>query len=134
MGAGADTKVALNCSSPISCTLSKSSGNTGNIWPNELLFWSYTVCAPPLEEVYKFNWWPKDLTVDELDISDPYNTRKVVGLPPAPISNPSVSAINAVINSVPSDYYYYINDSYGNTHFAKTLEEHNLNITKYLNN
>ena len=77
-------------------------------------------------------WWPDVLTRDDLDFDSPYNTRKNPGLPPAPIANPGISAINSVINYQQTDYYFYLNDREGNTHFSRTLDEHNINVRNYL--
>lgn len=79
------------------------------------------------------SWWKKDLTVDDLAINSPYNTRKVVGLPPTPISNPGVSAIEAALNPSNTDYLYFYSDSKGHLHFGKTLKDHEANIKKYQN-
>jgi UPF0755 protein len=92
-----------------------------------------SICAPTLDQIYNLQWWPKDLTKEELDRGDPYNTRAVVGLPPAPISSVSLSSLSAVLNYQDSPYYYYLTDRDGVTHYAKTLEEHNQNISNYLN-
>jgi len=77
------------------------------------------------------SWWKKNLTVDDLSIDSPYNTRLVAGLPPGPISNPGLSAILATLKSAKTDYLYYMTDGKGITHFAKTVEEHNANIKTY---
>ena len=76
-------------------------------------------------------WWKKELTIDDLAINSPYNTYKVVGLPPTPISNPGLSAIEAALNPAKTDYLYYLSDKKGVNHYAKTLAEHNANIKKY---
>jgi UPF0755 protein len=76
-------------------------------------------------------WWKKDLTVDDLAINSPYNTRKNPGVPPTPISNPGISAIEAALNPAESNYLYYFSDKQGHLHFATTLEGHNANIKKY---
>lgn len=76
-------------------------------------------------------WWKKNLTTTDLNIDSPYNTRKFAGLPPTPISNPGLTAIKAVLNPPPSDYLYFIADSKGIIHFAKTIEEHEANVKKY---
>jgi len=79
------------------------------------------------------SWWKKQLTLVDLEIVSPYNTYKNVGLPPQPIANPGLSAIEAVIDADPATpYLYYISDSSGHLHFARNLEEHNENIRKYL--
>lgn len=78
------------------------------------------------------NWWPKDLTFDDLKVKSPYNTYINAGIPPAPICNPGLSAILAIINPEKSDNLYYVSDKTGNLHFAKTLAEHGANVAKYL--
>jgi UPF0755 protein len=85
-----------------------------------------------MENISSFNWWPKDLTEEELKTNDPYNTRVIVGLPPAPICNPGLSAILSVLNYENTPYYYYLTGKDGVTRYAKTISEHNQNIAKYL--
>lgn len=77
------------------------------------------------------SWWKKELTYDDLEISSPYNTYRTAGLPPGPISNPGYEVLNAVVNPSNTDYLFYISDSTGHNHYAKTLAEHNANIEKY---
>ena len=76
-------------------------------------------------------WWKKDLSVNDLQIHNPYNTRLNSGLPPTPISNPGLVALKAAANPPSSDYLYFIADKKGVVHFAKTLQGHNANIQKY---
>ena len=77
-------------------------------------------------------WWKKSLTVDDLAINSPYNTRRFAGLPPGPISNPSISSLRAVAEPIDSDYYFYLHDNDGVIHYGRTLSEHNANKAKYL--
>jgi len=79
----------------------------------------------------KFDWWPI-LTLADLSIKSPYNTYKNQGLPPTPIASPGLSAIKAALEPTESEYWYYIHDAKGQIHYAKTLSEHNANISKYL--
>ncbi len=74
----------------------------------------------------------KTTTRDDLKIDSPYNTYLNKGLPPGPIANPSLDAIIASINPKDTKYFFYISDKNGITHFAKTLEEHNNNVDRYL--
>lgn len=76
-------------------------------------------------------WWPKVKKAD-LKVDSPYNTYLYPGLPPAPICNPSLSTIKAVIYPEQTDYWYYLSDKEGKMRYAKTLEEHNQNIRRYL--
>lgn len=77
-------------------------------------------------------WWKKELTVDDLKVKSPYNTYLTPGLPPGPISNPGIKSIEAVIYPKNTDYLFYLHDAKGAVHVAKTIEEHNANIAKYL--
>ena len=77
-------------------------------------------------------WWKKDLTDADKEINSPYNTYKNPGLPPGPIANPGLSSLNAAIYPTDSPYLYYLHDPQGQVHYAKTLEEHNANVAKYL--
>jgi len=76
-------------------------------------------------------WWPV-LTRDDITINSPYNTYKFPGLPPAPIASPGLSSLEAAVNPSQSDYFFYLHDSEGKVHYARTLTEHNENINKYL--
>ncbi len=58
------------------------------------------------------------------NIDSPYNTRKVIGLPPTAISNFNLSAIKAVANPSNTDYTYFVSGDDGITYFSNTLEEH----------
>lgn len=78
------------------------------------------------------NWWPKDLTHENLKIVSPFNTYLNPGLPPKPICNPGLSALKAALKPSQTDYLYYVSDSSGYNHYAATLEGHNQNIAKYL--
>lgn len=88
-------------------------------------------CVNPLASC---DWWPRPLTQADLDMDSSYNTYLYPGLPPAPISNPGLTSIKAAVDTEDSPYWYYIHDPEGNIHYATTIEEHNANIEKYLNN
>ncbi len=68
-----------------------------------------------------------------LDVKSPYNTYKNIGLPPGPISCPSISSIDAVLNYENHQYIYFCaKDDFSGYHvFAKTLAEHNRNAEAY---
>ncbi len=77
------------------------------------------------------NWWPI-LNLADLQIKSSYNTYKNAGLPPAPIASPGLSSLKAAFSPTTNNYWYYIHDATGQIHYAKTLSEHNANISKYL--
>lgn len=79
------------------------------------------------------NWWPKIKPTD-YETNSLYNTYLQTGLPPHPICNPGLDAIDAVLNPTETDCLYYLHDSNGQTHCAKTYEEHKANVEQYLKN
>lgn len=70
-------------------------------------------------------WWTNPLSAEDLKIDSPYNTYIHTGLPPAPIANPGLSALQAVAHPETSSYYYFRAkcDGSGYHTFAVTLEE-----------
>ena len=80
------------------------------------------------------SWWKEHLTEQDLKRASLYNTYAHPGLPPAPIASPGLDAIQAVINADENTpYWFYISNADGSEmHYARTLEEHNANIQKYL--
>lgn len=77
-------------------------------------------------------WWKKNLTNADKAIKSSYNTYQNPGLPPGPISNPGLASIKAVIYPVDSEFWYYLHDSEGEVHFARTIEDHEENVNKFL--
>lgn len=68
------------------------------------------------------------------DIASPYNTYIHKGLPIGPILNPGKVAIQAALHPTENEYLYFMADIYGDNtvYYAKTLEEHEANVDKYL--
>lgn len=73
-----------------------------------------------------------EITYDDLKIDSQYNSYLNKGLPPSPISNPGLSAIEAALNPIDKGYLYYLSKPTGETVFSKTLEEHNKAKNMYL--
>ncbi len=76
-------------------------------------------------------WWPVPKPADKFIVS-PFNTYQHTGLPPTPISNPSIDAIIAALNPRETDclFYYHTND--GTFYCNKTYEDHVAGIAKHL--
>jgi UPF0755 protein len=77
-------------------------------------------------------WWAPIRASDIDNINSAYNTYKNEGLPPTPISNPGIDAIEAALNRESTDCFYYLHDNDRQIHCAETLEEHEENIDKHL--
>lgn len=74
------------------------------------------------------NWWPR-LQSGQTSINSPYNTYRFQGFPPTPISNPSLSAIQAAAAPAQTNYLYFTGDCRGpGNAYAATYEEHLANV------
>ena len=75
----------------------------------------------------------KQYSYDDTRINSPYNTYINRGLPPGPISNPGIKAIEAAIYPEKTNYNYFLTDSdTGKTIFSETYQEHLNNKNKYI--
>ena len=63
------------------------------------------------------------LSKKDTKINSPYNTYKYAGLPPTPISNPSLDAITASLKPASGDWLYFITVAPGDTRFTKDFAE-----------
>lgn len=77
------------------------------------------------------DWWPKVTGADK-KINSSYNTYQHKGLPAGPICNPGLDSIKAVLQPQASNFWFYLSDAQGQTHYAITSEQHSQNIAKYL--
>ncbi len=66
------------------------------------------------------------------DASNPYNTYRHEGLPPGPISNPGLAAIEAARAPEKHEYFFFVAKGDGSHAFAKSLVEHDHNVDKYI--
>ncbi|MEG2351670.1 MAG: endolytic transglycosylase MltG, partial [Bacilli bacterium] len=76
---------------------------------------------------FKVDMSERDLTKVEINTYNPYNTRgpQMSGkLPVGPISNFGATSLEAALNPTTNDYYYFVADKSGKTHFTKTYDEH----------
>jgi cell division protein YceG involved in septum cleavage len=82
---------------------------------------------------YALNDFSGPLTETQLQTDSPYNTRIHVGLPPTPISNPGVAAIEAAAHPAHVTYLYYVNgaDGCGNLVFSTSSAEFEHNAAAY---
>lgn len=64
------------------------------------------------------------LTYKDLEIDSPYNTYTNTGLPPGPISVPSIGSWESALNPQKSDYLFFFATDNGSHIFSRTYEEH----------
>ncbi len=76
------------------------------------------------------SWWPKVVPADRFHAS-PYNTYLHPGLPPTPISNPSVASILAALNPKNTSCLFYFHDAARQFHCTDTYAEHVALLKKY---
>ena len=83
---------------------------------------------------YAIGEW-RELSLDDLKIESPYNTYRNAGLPPTPIANAGVAALEGSARPADVPYFYFVakNDGTGQHAFAITIEEHEANRVKYGN-
>ncbi len=76
------------------------------------------------------------ITQQDLEADTPYNLYKNKGLPPTPIANPGWNAIEAALQPLESNYYYYALGKDGTHHFFETYNEHLnfINSSEYYGN
>ncbi|MES2748889.1 MAG: endolytic transglycosylase MltG [Patescibacteria group bacterium] len=74
-------------------------------------------------------WWPVPVPADKY-IKSPFNTYQNEGLPPEPISNPSIDAVIAALNPRQTDCLFYFHDTDGTFYCSKTYEEHVAGLRK----
>src|SRR5262245_29454877 len=57
-----------------------------------------------------------------IESDNPYNTRRRLGLPPTPISNPGLASMRAAANPARVDYLYFVRRGDSNRHFFTASE------------
>jgi UPF0755 protein len=73
----------------------------------------------------------RGITMRELVTATPYNTYRIVGLPPTPIANPGRASLAAVLNPPKSDEMFFVANGAGGHVFASTYAQHAANVAKW---
>jgi UPF0755 protein len=72
------------------------------------------------------------ITREDLRTKTAYNTYRIDGLPPTPISLPSKKAIEAAVHPDKSDNIYFVATGNGGHKFTSNLDDHNRAVQEYL--
>ena len=75
--------------------------------------------------IYGVKRFDGTVTRKDLRTPGPYNTYTNRGLPPGPIANPGMPALEAALYPADVDYLYFVSQNDGSHKFSRTLEEHN---------
>ena len=74
--------------------------------------------------LYALGHHKKELTLSELAVDSPYNTRLYPGLPPTPIGAPGRASLEAAADPAPGDLFFFVvSDCEGHHAFSETAEE-----------
>lgn len=66
----------------------------------------------------------EELTVSDLAVDSPYNTRKYPGIPPSPIGAPGLASLEAALDPAEGPWLYYVlNDCEGHHAFSESYDE-----------
>lgn len=73
----------------------------------------------------------RDVGEFQRDVDSPYNTYRVGGLPPTPISAPGRASLEAAASPAETDFFFYVLSSQDGSHtFTRTYEEHQAAVAK----
>ena len=80
---------------------------------------------------YALGDW-RELSLDDLKLESPYNTYRAAGLPPTPICNPGLRALEGAARPAAHEFLFFVakGDASGQHVFARTLQEHEANRLK----
>ncbi len=81
--------------------------------------------------IYGIENFDGNITRRHLSTATPYNTYVIRGLPPGPIANPGLKAIEAALYPAKTDYLFFVSKKDGTHHFSSTIKEHNRAVRKY---
>ena len=81
--------------------------------------------------IYGIAEFDGNLTKKDLLTTTPYNTYRIKGLPPGPISNPGFKSIKAALYPADTHFFYFVSKK-DNTHeFSTNIMDHNRAVRKY---
>jgi UPF0755 protein len=72
-----------------------------------------------------------NITRAHLKAYTPYNTYRIKGLPPTPIANPALPAIEAALHPANTEALYFVAKGDGSHQFSTTLEQHQKAVRQF---
>lgn len=81
--------------------------------------------------IYGLRKFDDELTRKDLRTPHPYNTYLNKGLPPGPIANPGLSALEAALAPAKTKYLYFVSRNDGSHEFSETMESHARAVASY---
>ena len=75
--------------------------------------------------------WTGVIHQSELHSDSAYNTYAHTGLPPGPICNAGLAALQAALHPARTEYLYFVATPDGSTKFARDLREHEANVAAF---
>ena len=84
--------------------------------------------------IYGLENFSGNLRRRDLQNPSPYNTYRIRGLPPGPISNPGLSSLRSALYPARVPYLYFVSKNDGTHFFSQTNREHNLAVDLYQRN
>lgn len=104
-------------------------GDTCEVGPTDVGISSEVKETVPSSEC---NYWPQISVADYQSVNSPYNTYRVNGLPPTPISNPGLASLQAAAKPLDHNFFYFLHDAEGKTHYAQDAAQHTRNKAQFL--
>ncbi|WDN87389.1 UPF0755 protein [Desulfosarcina sp. BuS5] len=81
--------------------------------------------------IYGIDGFNGNITKKDLKKPSPYNTYLIRGLPPGPISNPGLKALEAALYPAETDFLYFVSKKDKTHKFSTNLREHNKAVYRY---
>ena len=99
------------------------------------VFWNRLKLDMPLQAdptvQYAVGKGRQALTRADLQVDHPFNTYRRVGLPPGPIANPGLPAIQAAAHPARVNYLYFVSLDDRRHQFSQSLADHNDAVARY---
>ena len=81
--------------------------------------------------IYGLKNFDGNITRKHLVTKTVYNTYTIKGLPPGPIANPGIKAIEAALYPADTDFFYFVSKKDRTHKFSTNIKDHNKAVRKY---